>query len=76
MVRHSLVLAGLTIASGTAARIGIMALATFELLGPTMATMDESPAIVVAFWAPFWGSWTPLMASSKGLYWIVKPLMV
>jgi len=52
---------------GTAARIGIMALATFELLGPTIARMVVSPAMVVAFCAPFCGSWTPLMASSKGL---------
>src|SRR5437764_13165742 len=74
MVRHSLVLDGLIIASGAWLATGISAAATPELNGPTMPRTLVLEMICWTFWAPLVGSCLPLTASSNGVNFSVKPL--
>src|SRR5256886_11264950 len=76
LVRHWLVLAGLICARCARLLIGISALATLELNGPTTPSTAESLTNCCMFCAPFCGSCTPLTASSRLETWIVKPSTV
>src|SRR5207244_1268692 len=76
LVSHGLVLAGLIWAMLTRFESGISALATLELKGPTMPRTWVLEVSCWTFWAPFWGSWTPLTASSRETTPILNPLIV
>src|SRR5581483_3513796 len=69
----SLVLEGLTMASGALFATGISAAATPELNGPTMPRILVFEIICWTFCAPLVGSCLPLTASSNGTNFSVKP---
>src|SRR6266849_2023724 len=72
LVRHGLVLAGLICARGAWLLMGISALATLLLNGPTTPTTSASPTRAVMFCAPTAGSCVPLgPTSSLGTNWNV-----